>query len=136
MGQRSNGRPASRRGFTLIEIMITVAIAGVLALIAMPNLLTFQRRARTSEARSILGAVRTFQLGYFAEHGGFLCDASELGHHGVEISTRNYDTTLACVAGPDFLAQTKSKWSGSAGQNDIWRASRDTPLVHVQDGSL
>ena len=58
----------SKRGFTLIEMMIVVAIIALLATIAIPNYISFQLRAKTSEAKSNLGAIRTCEEAYRAEN--------------------------------------------------------------------
>jgi prepilin-type N-terminal cleavage/methylation domain-containing protein len=47
------------RGFTLIELMIVVAIIGILAAIAIPNFVRFQARARQSEVHGNLKALFT-----------------------------------------------------------------------------
>ena len=52
------------KGFTLIELMIVVAIIGILAAIAIPNFVNYQKRAKTSEARTNLGAIRTSEEAY------------------------------------------------------------------------
>ena len=54
-------------GFTLVELMIVVAIIGILAAIAIPNFLQFRLKAKTSEAKSNLGAIRSTEVAYFAE---------------------------------------------------------------------
>ena len=58
-----------RGGFTLIELMIVVAIIGILAAIAIPNFLRFQLKAKSSEGKTNLAAIRTAEESYFAEYG-------------------------------------------------------------------
>ncbi len=63
------------KGFTLIELMIVVAIIGILAAIAVPNFMKFQARARQSEAKVNLKAWGTGAKSYFAEYNTWGCGA-------------------------------------------------------------
>jgi len=68
-----------RGGFTLIELMIVVAIIGILAAIAIPNFLKFQLRSKTGEAKTNLAALRTAEEGYVAEYGVYVAAAANPG---------------------------------------------------------
>jgi len=57
----------SKKGFTLIELMIVVAIIGILAAIAIPNFLKFQAKSKQSEAKTNLKAAFTAETSYFGE---------------------------------------------------------------------
>ncbi|MEW6380181.1 MAG: prepilin-type N-terminal cleavage/methylation domain-containing protein [bacterium] len=57
----------NQQGFTLIELMIVVAIIGILSAIAIPNFMTFRLKAKTSEAKANLGSIRTCEEAYKAE---------------------------------------------------------------------
>ena len=56
-----------QKGFTLIELMIVVAIIGILAAIAIPNFVAYQAKSKQSEAKVSLGAIFTSAVAYQAE---------------------------------------------------------------------
>lgn len=59
-------------GFTLIELMIVIAIVGILATVAVPSFVRYQNRARRAESFANLAGLGTSQKAYFAEFGRFV----------------------------------------------------------------
>jgi type IV pilus assembly protein PilA len=66
----------NKKGFTLIELMIVVAIIGILAAIAIPNFLKFQAKSKQSEAKTNLKAVYTAETSYFGEYNTYAAFAT------------------------------------------------------------
>lgn len=55
------------RGFSLVELMVVVAIIGILASLALPRFRIFQAKARQSEAKSTLAQIYTLEQAYYGE---------------------------------------------------------------------
>ena len=67
------------KGFTLIELMIVVAIIGILAAIAIPNFIKFQARSKQSEAKANLKAMFTAEKAFYQEKDRFSTAVGEVG---------------------------------------------------------
>ena len=91
----------SRKGFTLIELMIVVVIVGILAAIIIPLLLSRVEKAKYSEGKAIAGQIATAVRAYVAEYGapttGTLSLTTDLGFKASELDGKYFlqtDTTM------------------------------------------
>ena len=80
------------KGFTLIELMIVVAIIAILAAIAIPNFLSFVSKTRRSEVKSNLSAIYKAEVSYFGENNTFSSSFAEI--RWVPIGNASYTYTL------------------------------------------
>ena len=126
----------AKRGFTLLELIVVIIIIGILGTLGFAQYTRVTEKGRTSEAKTILGTVRSSQEGYKQEYGSY---ASALGSLNVGVPTActvthyfSYsgdDTTgtaTRCTANgknPNFvgtaytitITYASGSWGGSAG---------------------
>jgi len=62
----------AKNGFSLVELMIVVAIIGILAAIAIPNFITMQLKAKRGEIPGNVDGIKTAQLAYGAAFDGYV----------------------------------------------------------------
>ena len=99
------------RGFTLIELMITVAIIAILSAVAYPSYTDYVRRGKITEAINVMSDVRVKMEQYFQDNrkydaGGGACPV-------VLADTPNFTFACAPVAGPPVGYTVTSTGFGS-----------------------
>jgi prepilin-type N-terminal cleavage/methylation domain-containing protein len=109
-----------QKGFSLVELMIVVAIIGILAALAVPKFQSFQAKARQSEGKNNLSHVYTLQMSYFGDNdtysnfpatGRVGCVANNIGFTvtGCEVVSKvRYDYTGTGASNAAFLATATS----------------------------
>ena len=94
----------SKKGFTLIELMIVVAIIGILAAIAIPAFVNYVKRSKTSEAGANLKSLFTGAAAYYERENwtqGLVTPGNAAAasvHCTVAWRTTNESRTMQCSA--------------------------------------
>jgi type IV pilus assembly protein PilE len=134
-------RNHKRRGFTLMEMMIVVAIIGLLAAIAVPSYLQYTRKGQRAAARAAIMAAMQQQERFFTQNNTYLAIATPLtggsaqgfrmysGDQGP--TAAKYGLTAAACAGSTIAQCVRITASPANGWSDpdagnIWMQSNGT----------
>lgn len=95
-----------KRGFTLIELMIVLAIIAILAAIALPWWGRYTYRARRGDGQKVLMHVAQAEERYYTDYNKYTTDPKDLGYPSGNISTENgyYTVGLASASSSQFVA--------------------------------
>ena len=106
----------SNAGFSLVELMVVVAIIGILAAVAIPNYTKFQRRARAAEGKTMLSAIYDGEKSAFASYEGYSTNFAIMGFAPEGMAMRTNAGFTAACGGPTTTAPSCEPISMATGE--------------------
>jgi type IV pilus assembly protein PilA len=123
-------RYENAKGFTLIELMIVVAIISVLAALAIAGYRSHQCRAKQAEAKTLLGMIQLSEEAYFTEYNAYSSDAGKIGFSSKGETRYNY----SIVTAPDGFTATATSKAEKNMDGDAWTIDETAGLTNISPG--
>ena len=103
-----------QQGFTLVELMVVVAIIGLLSAVAIPNFKTYQAKAKVAEAKMQLSALYTAEASFFSDYNMYATCLAYMGFNPrAEKANRYYGVGFsAAISSINSTAYTSAINSG------------------------
>lgn len=98
-GRRREPEGSRARGFTLIEIIITLAIVGILALIAYPAYTSSVYKSRRADGQAAVAAAMQAEERYFTENNAYDTTLSDLGYPAGTVTSQQGFYVITVAAG-------------------------------------
>lgn len=98
-------------GFTLIELMITVAVVGILAAVAYPSYFSYLQKGRRADAQAYLLNIAQKQQQYFTDSRSFSSDIASLNETTPNSVSSYYTITISVPTSTTFVITATPKLS-------------------------
>ncbi len=133
----------SNQGFSLIELMVVVAIIGILSVVGVPKYQVFKAKAIVAEAKSTLTDIFTVQQAYFMDNDTY---STTLATVGYSVATNaKYSYVAAAPSGGSINSGfvitatypktgTQKLCSGATNTSDVRTVNQDKTFATTTDG--
>ncbi len=110
----------SKKGFTLIELMVVVGIIGVISMIAIPNFQRFQSKAKQANSKTELASIYGMEKAFFTEFGQYHANLITIGYSpdGVPLDDSGCLTTVS-ASWPTRYYRTGFASAGAGASGDL-----------------
>lgn len=124
------------QSFSLTELLIALAIVGILVLIALPRLMPVVNEAKATEAKMQLKHVETLESRYFMIHSKYSPDLEDIGFEQEKLTTdggqANYLIEIVETSSNSFKARATSVVDfDQDGTFNVWEIDNDKNLVET-----
>ena len=118
----------NNKGFSLVELMIVLAIIGVLSAIAYPSYDSYMKKSRRSDAKIALQAMADKQERFYLQNNTYTTIAANVGGTGTE---KNYYVLSIDSADVNAFALTATAVAGGAQATDTTTNNGDCTVIKL-----